>query len=224
MGATQKPILYSFRRCPYAIRARLALHVSELVCELREIILRNKPAHMLEISPKGTVPVLQLPEGPVLEESLDIMLWALGQNDPERWLMPETGTPDQMHTLIDQCEFPFKNHLDHYKYANRFEGADPLEHRQKGVEFLAELDARLALSENLFGNRECLADHAIYPFVRQFANTDRQWFDAFPLPNLKAWLQGHTTSERFQAAFLKWPVWVDGDAVTHFPTNSDNAG
>ncbi len=217
MSASRYPVLYSFRRCPYAIRARMTLHVSGQVCSLREIILRNKPAHMLEISPKGTVPVLQLADGSVLEESLDIMLWALEHNDPENWLIPENGSVGDMMSLIDQCEDPFKSHLDRYKYANRFENGDPDFHRGKGTLFLRELDDRLEQSNNLFGNRESLADNAIFPFVRQFANTDRGWFDAQPFANLHAWLERHTTSKRFLAVFQKWPVWAAGDPITLFP-------
>lgn len=218
MSPSHYPVLYSFRRCPYAIRARLALHVSGQICALREIILRNKPAHMLEISPKGTVPVLQLPDGSVVEESMDIMLWALKRNDPERWLIPTRGSLEDMLALIGQCEHPFKSHLDRYKYANRFETADPDHHRQQGTLFLRELDERLKDEKNLFGDRESLADNAIFPFVRQFANTDRAWFDGLPLGNLQSWLERHTTSDRFLDVFQKWPVWVAEDEITLFPT------
>ncbi len=218
-GATM-PLLYSFRRCPYAMRARLALSISQQHCRLREIVLRDKPDHMVEISPKATVPVLQMNDGTVLEESLDIMRWALENNDPAEWLSPETGSLDEMFELIAECDGPFKHNLDRYKYANRYEeGTDPVQHRSDGEVFLKKLDARLANSVNLFGNRPALADFAIFPFVRQFANTDRNWFDAAPMPNLQRWLASHLESELFLNVMKKWPVWKVGEEEPIFPSN-----
>ena len=196
-----EPILYSFRRCPYAMRARLALHVSAVSIEHREIILRNKPAHMLEISPKGTVPVLLLQDGSVLEESLDVMRWALEQNDPEGWLK---GTDS---ALIAQNDGPFKHHLDRYKYAARYEGADPMEHRAAAFEILQKLDQQLAAQPFLSGPKFGHSDAAIAPFIRQFANTDRTWFDAEDLPHLQQWLACFLQSERFQAIMTKHRLW-----------------
>jgi len=197
----RKPILYSFRRCPYAMRARLALQVSGVEIEHREILLRDKPAHMLEISPKGTVPVVLLPDGTVLEESLDVMLWALGQNDPEGWLARKDDA------LIAANDGPFKHHLDRYKYANRYEGADALEHRDGCEEQLRVLDARLAEQPFLSGTTRGFTDAAIMPFVRQFANTDREWFDAQPLPALHAWLAGWLSSDIFGRVMVKHDLW-----------------
>lgn len=212
------PTLYSFRRCPYAMRARLALSVSQQHCKLREIVLRDKPAEMIEISPKGTVPVLQLNDGTVIEESLDIMRWALSQNDPAVWLKPENGTLEDVFELIAECDGPFKHNLDRYKYANRYEeGTDPVVHRTDGEVFLKKLDARLAASNNLFGDRPSLGDFAIFPFVRQFANTDREWFDNAPLPNLQRWLQAHLESDIFMGVMKKWAVWKNGDEEPVFP-------
>ena len=125
MNADARPVLYSFRRCPYAIRARMALDVSEQLCELREVDLKDKPVSMLEASPKGTVPVLVLPQGAVLEQSLDIMTWTLGERDPDDWLMPDWGSYDDMIALIETADTGFKDNLDRYKYAVRFDGADP---------------------------------------------------------------------------------------------------
>lgn len=232
------PILYSFRRCPYAMRARLSLTVSGQACRLREILLRDKPAEMIEISPKATVPVLLLPDGTVLEESLDIMRWALGRNDPDQWLIPEDGDTAAMWALIAESDGDFKHHLDRYKYASRH-GADtdPDHHREQGLAFLQKLEARLAQESRgqgpagqgtagqgpteqaqLFGDRPCLADFAIFPFVRQFANTDRAWFDAAPLPRLQVWLEGHITAPLFDGVMQKFPVWAAGDPEPVFPS------
>jgi len=201
------PVLYSFRRCPFAMRARLALDVSETAVEHREILLRDKPQAMLDASPKGTVPVLVLPDGTVLEESLDVMRWALGRRDPERWLAP----PDaEMSALIEACDGPFKHHLDRYKYAARYEDADAGAHRSAALDYLQTLDTRLRASPQLFGTDMSMADAAIFPFVRQFANTDRDWFDALDLAGLQAWLEQHLASARFARIMTKYPLWVSG--------------
>lgn len=215
---TERATLYSFRRCPYAMRARLALAASGQQCVLREIVLRDKPAEMIAASAKATVPVLCLTDGRVLDESLDIMMWALQQNDPGKWLSPESGSLDEMTALIQENDGPFKQHLDRYKYENRYDdSAEPAHHRSEGSKFLASLNARLERHGQLFGTRASLADVAIFPFVRQFANTDRDWFDAQPLQPLQDWLAGHLNGELFQGIMLKWPVWSPGDAETLFP-------
>ncbi|MFA7670035.1 MAG: glutathione S-transferase N-terminal domain-containing protein, partial [Burkholderiaceae bacterium] len=157
------PILYSFRRCPYAMRARLALAVSGTQCELREVVLRDKPAELLQASPKGTVPVLVLADGRILEQSLDIMLWALSRHDPQGWLAPEVGELEQMLALIGECDGGFKHDLDRYKYPDRYEGADAMSHRESAWQWLKMLDDRLAYSAYLFGERPALADAAIMP-------------------------------------------------------------
>jgi len=206
------PILYSFRRCPYAMRARLALAASQQQCTLREVLLRDKPAHMLALSPKGTVPVLQLSDGRVLDQSLDIALWALRINDPELWLAPQTATYADMLALIAHNDGPFKHHLDRYKYAIRYEeGTDPTYHRHEGSLFLSLLNERLGDHAQLFGDRASLADFAIFPFVRQFANTDRNWFDIQPLGNLQNWLERHVTSGLFSQVMKKERTWVPGN-------------
>lgn len=193
------PVLYSFRRCPYAMRARLALTVSRQDCALREVVLRDKPAEMLELSPKGTVPVLHLPDGQVLEQSLDIMRWTLARHDPEGWLTAETGSVAEMEALIADCDGTFKHHLDRYKYAIRYgPETDPLYHRSEGAVFLKHLNERLRDHAHLFGAQPILADFAIFPFVRQLANTGREWFDAQPLGYLQTWLSGHLNSDLFQ--------------------------
>ncbi|WP_084397821.1 glutathione S-transferase [Henriciella aquimarina] len=212
-----RPVLYSFRRCPYAMRARLAIASAGLECRLREVVLRDKPAAMLEASPKGTVPVLVLEDGTVIEESLDVMLHALRANDPEDWLTPDEGSLEDMLALIAECDGGFKHHLDRYKYAARFEDADFEHHRREGLAFLARLDERLASRAQLFGDRVSLADMAIMPFVRQFANADRAWFDAQALPNLQRWLTGHLESARFKAVMPKFSQWTPGDEEPVFP-------
>ena len=194
------PILYSFRRCPYAMRARLALASSGLSYELREVALRNKPPELLAVSPKGTVPVLVLPCGEVIDESLDVMLWALRQRDPEGWL---TGDVDGMQALIGTNDGNFKQHLDRYKYPNRYATehtgdaqAFVASHQSAGAAWLVSLQNRLLKKNWLFGDRASLADMAVLPFVRQFAHTDAAWFAAQPWPQLAAWLA------RFEASAL----------------------
>jgi len=197
------PVLYSFRRCPYAMRARLALRVSGIAVEHREVLLRDKPDAMLEVSPKGTVPVLVPASGGVVEESLDIMLWALRQNDPENWLEHEFDAL----ALVKTCDTQFKPHLDRYKYANRYDGAVPHEHRAAASDFIMELDTRLQSEPQLMGPRAGLADFAIFPFVRQFANTDIDWFNAQAWSAVSVWLEYHVTSELFAQVMEKRPPW-----------------
>ena len=210
MKANALPILYSFRRCPYAMRARMALVASETICEIREISLKDKPEEMVTASSKATVPLFVLPDGKVIDESLDIMLWALNNNDPRDWLTPEKGSLPDMLDLIAQTEDPFKIHLDHYKYSVRYEGADPLYHRAEGSKFLSTLNSRLDTAPHLFGDRPALADYAIFPFIRQFANTDRTWFDALNLTALHAWLDQNLNADLFQTIMVKRPNWQEG--------------
>ena len=223
------PILYSFRRCPYAMRARLALAASGLVCELREVVLRSKPQALLDASAKGTVPVLVTPEGLVLDQSLDIMRWALQQRDPGSWLTPEVGSPQDMQALIAECDGSFKRQLDRYKYPGRFEGESVDKtiderqgtaaqfHRTEGARFLAQLNAQLATASHLFGGRTAWADMAIAPFVRQFAQTDQAWFDQQPWPGLQRWLNSWLASDLYGSTMEKYPPWVPGAPVFRFP-------
>lgn len=206
------PLLYSFRRCPYAMRARMALLKSGQACQLREVVLRDKPAEMIAVSPKATVPVLVLPDGTVIEESLEIMHWTLAQNDPDNLL----ANVDQAHDLIAENDGPFKHHLDRYKYENRFVGEPTEDHRQKGVLFLQRLDAMLSETGFLNGPQLSLADLAVFPFVRQFANVDRQWFDGLDLPSLQSWLDARLQSHVFARAMEKYPQWKAGDENVQF--------
>jgi glutathione S-transferase len=217
---TELPTLYSFRRCPYAIRARLAVAASGVTVELREVLLRDKAPEFLETSPSATVPCLTAGET-VIDESLDIMLWALRQADPAKWLQPEAEDLDAALALIGCCDGPFKHHLDRYKYDTRYPDADRNEERGGGSKFLRRLDRRLAAGGWLFGSRACVADYAILPFVRQFANTDRTWFDGEDWPALKSWLTAFETSKRFQAVMVRWPAWRAGDYKVLFPERSD---
>lgn len=208
----QIPVLYSFRRCPYAMRARMALLESGQACSLREVVLREKPGEMLAISPKATVPVLVLPDGQVIDESLDIMLWALNQNDPQNWLENRRAAL----SLIEHADGPFKHNLDRYKYGARFEEEDSKTHRQNGLLFLASLNDQLAETQYLNGPRLGLPDIAIFPFVRQFANTNRQWFDQQNLPELQRWLADRLESNLFVSVMNKYPQWKTGDDEVKF--------
>tara|TARA_R110000796_G_scaffold108859_9_gene220029 strand:+ start:33 stop:680 length:648 start_codon:yes stop_codon:yes gene_type:complete len=204
------PVLYSFRRCPYAMRARLALAASGAAIRVREVVLRDKPADMLAASPKGTVPVLVLSEGAVIDESLDIMHWALARTDPENWLASD---PAETAALIAKCDGPFKHALDRYKYPNRYDGVDPLAQRAAGLAILQQWDTRIAASGGQFlAPHRTLADMAIFPFVRQFAATDRDWFAAQDLPALQAWLAGHLASPLFRSVMTKHAQWHPGAA------------
>ncbi|WP_291195611.1 glutathione S-transferase [Hyphomonas sp.] len=200
-------ILYSFRRCPYAMRARMALAASGLPVRVREVLLRNKPPEMLAASPKGTVPVLVRTDGTVLDESLDIMHWALSQNDPEGWLRAD---PAETARLIAQNDGPFKHALDRYKYAGRHK-TDGAAHRDAAMEILADLAARLeANGGQLLGPAPTLADIALFPFVRQFAATDEDFWASRAPASVQGWLAGHIASPRFAAIMTKFPRWQTG--------------
>jgi len=216
MTRSPYPVLYSFRRCPYAMRARLALWASGQVCELREVVLARKPEALLAASTKGTVPVLVLADGQVIEQSLGIMLWALCQHDPLGWLGDEAQRPDMLR-WVAQCDGLFKFHLDRYKYPNRFglpEGAD---HRAHGAVFLDSLNERLSQSPHLVGASESLADMAIAPFVRQFAHTDPAWFAHQSWPALQAWLVKFEASNAYQQVMCPYAAWVPEQLPVLFP-------
>lgn len=196
------PILYSYRRCPYAMRARMALRYAGIEVEIREIALRDKPQHMLAVSPKGTVPVLVLDNGEVLDESLDIMAWALAQNDRDGWL---TGNP-LYPELIAENDGSFKRALDQYKYAIRFPEQPAETYRQQGEVFLARLEALLARHSYLLGEKITQADIAIFPFIRQFSMVDAEWFASSPYPRLRNWLTSLMASDLFISVMQKHPT------------------
>ncbi|MCW8994428.1 MAG: glutathione S-transferase [Psychromonas sp.] len=206
--------LYSFRRCPYAIRARLAISYSQQQVALREIDLKNKPEAMLAISAKGTVPVLQLSNGGVLDESLDIMVWALEKSDPDGWLDTDLLA---MLSLIDENDFEFKNWLDKYKYAEQFPQQTVDYYREQAEEFLFKLENRLSLSPYLFGDKISLADIAIFPFVRQFAKVSLSYFEQSPFPCLQRWLTHFNNSTLFHSVMEKYPIWLESGEEISFP-------
>ena len=201
------PILYTFRRCPYAIRARLAILVGDVTVEEREIELRNKPQAMLDISPKGTVPVLQLAEGRVIDESLDIMRWALDINDPQHWLSTDCDWLAEAASLIEENDGPFKQSLDRYKYPARYRDIAPrvgaAHYRDAAGVFLRRLSSRLATQPFLMGEAISLPDAAIFPFVRQFAQVDKAWFDRTYQGPLVQWLDTLVCSPMFVAVMRK---------------------
>ncbi|MBU4631936.1 glutathione S-transferase [Pseudomonas chlororaphis] len=198
--------LYSFRRCPYAMRARLALRYSGVPLEIVEVSLKAKPAAMLALSPKGTVPVLSV-DGRVIDESLDIMRWALAQHDPQDWLLKDDGPAQQrIEALIAENDQVFKLHLNRYKYAERYP-EQPMEHyRSQGEVFLRQLDELLSQRDYLLAEHPSLADMALAPFVRQFAHVDREWFAQTPYRNLQRWLQRFLESELFTQVMAKPPL------------------
>lgn len=213
------PILYSFRRCPYAMRARLALAVSGQTVELREVVLRNKPSELLAASTKATVPVLVLPNGQVAEQSLDIMRWALERHDPEGWLQAPLGP---VLALIGGVDGSFKHHLDRYKYPGRYEedsySRSLDEHKSAAGHIISEWNQRLAGQPYLFGARASLADMAIAPFVRQFAHVDTAWFAAQPWPQIQKWLADFENSALFSQVMQKYTPWESGASGVVFPT------
>ena len=211
VAMTNLPVMYSFRRCPYAIRARLAVLVSGQQVELREVLLRDKAQEFLDTSPSGTVPCLK-DQTTILDESLDIMIWALERHDPEGWLaMPGAG-----HDLIAQADGPFKSALDRTKYASRYPDSDAEAQRSIAHEFLHALDLQLNNQKWLFGDTASLADMAILPFVRQFAFIDKARFDAQDWPQLAQWLDAFLGSDMFASVMHKYPVWRAGDAPVLF--------
>lgn len=221
------PVLYSFRRCPYAMRARLALVAAGVKVEIRELVLRAKPAHMLDISPKGTVPVLWLQDGTVIDESLDVMRWAVSQNFPSDWLVLNDAQQQQCDEWITLLDGEFKRNLDRYKYPHRYHVntptethvCDPLEHRAVCETILARWNA--VLEQNgpfLFGGNPSFADYAILPFVRQFRIADEVWFDSAPGHGaLKAWLAAFLSSNLLDQAMPKLKPWQPADTPLTFP-------
>lgn len=211
------PVLYSFRRCPYAMRARLALLAGGVHCEIREVALRSKPTELLAASIKATVPVLVLPDGKVIDQSLEIMRWALARHDPQHWLKPHTGTFEAMLALILMNDEEFKPHLDRYKYPSRYrlehagsEQAFTEAHRAVASQWLHTLESRVGRYPWLFGASASLADMAIGPFIRQFARTDARWFGVQPWPYVKLWLARWEAVDGFEQMMKKYPLWQSG--------------
>ena len=217
MSEQTLPILYSFRRCPYAMRARMALTLSQTNVEIRELILKNKPAEMLLVSPKGTVPVLIANNGQVIEESLEVMDYAVthGVNSTLK-----TPSSEEL-SLIAENDNVFKVNLDKYKYFDRFPEHTQQDYRADGEVFLQQLEHRLITQDFLFGNNQSYGDIAIFPFVRQFAHVDKAWFDGAGYPHLKKWLDNFLQSSAFLNVMKKVPCWQTGDAPTYFPFSEE---
>ena len=207
MENNKHPILYSFRRCPYAMRARLAIKASEILVEIREITLKEKPLEFLKLSPKGTVPVLVTYSGNVLEESIDIINWALNINDPQKWLAKGQLSQSQINQLLNNLENQFKPNLDRYKYPNRFENINRDFHRDKNLDFLRYLDDLIKKNRALNCSHLSLIDYAIFPFIRQFRNVDDKWFDSLNFNFLKKWLFQLIDSKNFLSIMKKYDKW-----------------
>lgn len=203
------PILYSFRRCPYAMRARMAIHISGQRCELREVLLRDKPPSMLEYSAKGTVPVLILQDGKVIDESLDVIDWALNLNDPDDW--QRSKDKEKTKELIKINDGEFKYHLDRYKYSKRYDNEDPEFHRKKCLKFIESINNELNNSKYIFDDNISYADIVLLPFIRQFRIADIEWFDSLPYDNLKKWLSSFLGSSLLNSIMKKYDLWKEGD-------------
>ncbi len=196
------------------MRARLALYSANISVEIREIVLRDKPAHMLEISPKGTVPVLQLIDGTVIDESLDIMIYALGRQDPHEWLPHDKADEDTTNTLITRNDTDFKYALDRYKYPNRYPDEDCSNMFERGAEILKDLNTRITENGALVTDYNTLADYAIFPFIRQFANTNKDRFHSLKLTALETWLNTHLESALFNTIMEKYQPWQEKQTRT----------
>lgn len=225
------PVLYSFRRCPYAMRARMAIAASGQACELREVVLRDKPQALRDASPKATVPVLVLPDGQVLEQSLEIMRWALARHDPQGWMAEDAATARDADALIAACDGTFKQALDRCKYPNRYpqqtgtgDGVEDAPTPQAtATAFLTQWDERLAQHAFLCGPRPTLADVAIMPFVRQFAGIDATGWQAGPWPHVRKWLATWEASTAFTQVMDKMAPWVPGTRGPVFPAQEPMA-
>ena len=206
----QYPILYSLQHCPYAIRARMALLLAKQPVLLRAIVLKNKPTEMLQVSPTGTVPLLVFDDSSIIDESLDIMIWALEQNDPNNLLCRDN--PDifpEMLALINKYDNEFKTWLEKYKCAKRYHETSKIDYRQQCELFIIQLEQRLSNHAFIIGSNPSLVDYAVLPFIRQFARVDRKWYIESPYPNLQGWLQAHLQSPLFSKTMTKYPLWTD---------------
>ena len=197
------PVLFSFRRCPYAMRARIAIYYSKISYEHREILLKDRPEMLYKLSAKGTVPVLCLPDGKVIDESLDIMMWAISISDPDSWFV---NNKDAQLKAIELNDTDFKKWLDRYKYYDRFPDFPPEFYRKECEQILDVYDKTLQNNQFLFDNNLSLGDMAILPFIRQFANVDIAWFNK-RFVNLSDWLERLIESKLFISMMKKYNVW-----------------
>ena len=214
---TELPILYSFRRCPYAMRARMALAAAGTEVMLREVLLKDKPPELVAASPKATVPVLVLSDGRVIEESIDVMQWALVQSDPLGWLEGAALDSD----WISECDGDFKHWLDRYKYAERYPGQAADEYRNNAEVFIQKLEDRLSVSDWMGGEAVHAVDVALFPFIRQFAGVDPSWWENAPYPSVRRWLENWLNSALFSAIMIKYPRWESGQTGERFPPDPD---
>ena len=213
------PILYSFRRCPYAMRARMALAASGAEVMLREVLLKDKPAELLAASPMATVPVLVFSDGGVIEESLDVMQWALEYRDPLGWLEGEALDSD----WVSLCDGDFKQWLDLYKYAERHPEHTAENCRQKAETFVQKLEDQLSVSDWVGGIAANAVDVALFPFIRQFAAVDPSWWQRASYPRVRQWLDNWLKSTLFSAIMAKYPRWESGQPGERFPPNPDHS-
>ena len=208
MDANKKyPILYSFRRCPYAMRARLAIKASGLIVEIREVELKNKPKEFLNISPKATVPIVCISSKQIIEESLDIMEWALKINDPLKLLKHEKLNRIEIHSILNKLENEFKQNLDRYKYSSRFDLPNPKLYRDKNLQTLNEFNNLLQNNKGICSSNLSLLDYAVFPFIRQFRNVNSVWFDSLELKFLQTWLYELIDSDEFSSIMKKYEIW-----------------
>lgn len=208
MDANKKyPILYSFRRCPYAMRARLAIKASGLIVEIREVELKNKPKEFLNISPKATVPIVCISSKQIIEESLDIMEWALKINDPLKLLKNEKLNRIEIHSILNKLENEFKQNLDRYKYSSRFDLPNPGLYRDKNLQTLNEFNNLLQNNKGICSSNLSLLDYAVFPFIRQFRNVNSVWFDSLELKFLQTWLYELIDSDEFSSIMKKYEIW-----------------
>jgi glutathione S-transferase len=214
------PIIYSLRNCPYAMRARIAIFKSKQIVLLRDLVLSNKPAEMIAVSPKGTVPVLVLANGTVIEESLEVMLWALQQTDPDDLLHGhKEGALAAMLSLIHEFDNDFKTSLEAYKCAKRYQEDNVAQCRVVCQQYIEQLEQRLTEHTFLMSDRESLADIALVPFIRQFARVERQWYLQSPYPMVRRWLNSYLQSPVFTKVMAKHPLWLDNQQDILFGTN-----
>jgi len=211
------PILYSLRQCPYAMRARMGLLLAEQSVLLRDIVMTNIPTEMLDISPKGSVPVLLLDDSTVIEESLDIMLWALDKNDPQNILYSHNSTTNkEILNLINRNDNEFVKSLNKYKAASRYHDDRIQEYRKSCEFFIEELEQRLTKHLYLVGETLSLADFAILPFIRQFSRVDRRYFLQSPYSYLRSWLKQHYENPLFSKVMKKYPHWLENKELIIF--------
>lgn len=209
------PVLYSYHRCPYCMRAHMALFNSGIKVELREVDINNMPEEAASISPKATVPILVFNDGTFIDESWDIVKWALAQNDPDNWLGKDNAYLLDAEMLVETNDFSFKEDLDHYKDSDHYPQQRDQDYRQACEEFLLELEDMLSDSQYLLSDAMSLADIGVFPFILQFSQVDKEWFVQSPYPRVQHWLNRIIGSSLFQHIFQKHKIWRPGDSPVY---------